>query len=468
MFSLQHQGSILCDGISRREWLRLGGLSSLGLGLSQFVEARNSPAAQAYAHIPAFGKAKSCIFLFMLGGPPQHETWDPKPNAVAEVRGDFAPIPTATPGLQVCELMPLTASLTNHVAVLRAMATDDNAHSSSGFWMLTGRPHAPKNFENAVPGAPNDWPCLAAIVRQLRGDREGFPGSVRLPEAIWNTGKIYWPGQDAGWMGAAADPWLLTCDPNDKHFQVPDISLPANISLERLANREALQKMINEPFRQMDSRPIQRWTQWQSKAIDLMRSETTQQAFQIESESEATRDRYGRNRFGQSVLLARRMIEAGVSLVQVNWTRWKDDPDAAPAWDTHVGNSQRLKTALMPPMDQAYSALLEDLQQRGLLDETLVVWVGEFGRSPKINPSAGRDHWGHVFSAALAGGGVRGGTVHGQSDRDGAYPLEGRVEPQDLAATIFHCLGIAPDTVIYDRVGRPVAISNGQPIHQVL
>ncbi len=465
MLSLQHRGSKLCDGVSRREWLRLGGLSSLGLGLSHLVEAKQS---RASSNLPSFGKAKSCIFLFMLGGPPQHETWDPKPNASAEVRGEFAAIGSATPGLQVGELMPLTAKLTDRIAVLRAMATDDNAHSSSGYWMLTGRPHAPKNFENALAGAPNDWPCLAAMVRQLRGDRNGFPGSVRLPEAIWNTGKIYWPGQDAGWLGATADPWLLTCDPNDKEFRVPDISLPASLSPEQFGDREQLQRVMNEPFRRFDQQPIQRWTQWQAKALDLMRSEATQRAFQIDSESEATRDRYGRNRFGQSVLMARRMVEAGVSLVQVNWTRWKEDPDVAPAWDTHAKNSERLKTALMPPMDQAYSALLEDLQQRGMLEDTLVVWAGEFGRSPKINPSGGRDHWGHVFSAALAGGGVRGGVVHGQSDRDAAFPLEGRVEPQDLAATILHCLGIDPETLIYDRVKRPFAVSNGQVIEKIL
>ena len=466
MLSLQHHGSKLCDGISRREWIRLGGLSTLGLGVSQLIQGRTVQASDS--NLPGFGKAKSCIFLFMLGGPPQHETWDPKPNASAEVRGEFAAISSATSGLQVCELMPQTAKLTNHIAVLRAMATDDNAHSSSGYWMLTGRPHAPKNFENATPGAPNDWPALPALVRQLRGDRNGFPGAVRLPEAIWNTGKIFWPGQDAGWLGSQADPWLIQCDPNDAQFRVPDITLPVSISPERFNDREQLQRLMNAKFREQDQSPITRWTQWQSKALDLIRSDDTQRAFQIEKESDATRDRYGRNRFGQSVLLARRMVEAGVSLVQVNWTRWKEDPDVAPAWDTHAKNSERLKTALMPPMDQAYSALLEDLHARGILDETLVVWVGEFGRSPKINPSGGRDHWGHVFSAALAGGGVRGGIVHGQSDRDGAYPLEGRAEPQDLAATILHCLGYSADTMVHDRVGRPIAISNGQPIQQIL
>jgi hypothetical protein len=309
---------------------------------------------------------------------------------------------------------------------------------------------------------------MAAVVRQLKGDRTSLPGAVRLPEEIWNTGHIVWPGQDAGWLGDQADPWLLTCDPNQADFRAPDISLPLDISPERMAERRALQSLMNRQFRGLDRAPVERWSSWQAKAIDLLRTDAAQRAFALEQESAAMRDRYGRNRFGQSVLLARRLVESGVSLVQVNWTRWKDDENIAPAWDTHAKNSQRLKTALMPPMDQAYSALLEDLEQRGLLEDTLVVWMGEFGRSPKINAAGGRDHWGHVFSVALAGGGVRGGAVHGQSDAQGGFPLDGRVEPQDLAATIFHCLGFQPETLIHDALGRPQAISNGHPIAAVL
>jgi len=405
----------------------------------------------------------------MLGGPPQHETWDPKPQAPAEVRGDFGAIATRTPGLHVGELMPLTAGLTDRIAVLRAMSTDDNAHSSSGYWMLTGHPHAPKNQENALPGSPNDWPCLGAVVRQVRGDVGGLPGSIRLPEEIWNTGRLVWPGQNAGWLGAQADPWLITCDPNAPDFRIPDIALPADISMGRLSDRQQLRQLVQGGRPGLGSSDaVRRWRQWQSKAIDLVASGEARRAFELEREAETTRDRYGRNRFGQSVLMARRLVEAGVSLVQVNWTRWETDESVAPAWDTHAKNSQRLKDDLMPPMDLAYSALLEDLEQRGLLDETLVVWMGEFGRTPKINAAGGRDHWGHTFSVALAGGGIRGGVVHGQSDRIGAYPVEGRVEPQDLAATIFHCLGLASHTELHDRLGRPLAISRGTPIAPIL
>ena len=464
---------------SRREWLRIGSLSSLGLSASQLLanqanaQSTVTPAVvaalQAKGIAGSFGKAKGCIVLFMLGGPPQHETWDPKPEAPAEIRGDFKPIATATPGLQVGELMPQTAKWTNHIAVLRAMATDDNAHSASGYWMLTGNPHSPKNAENSLPGPPNDWPCMAAVVRHLKGDAGPLPGSIRLPEEIWNTGRLLWPGQDAGWLGSHADPWLVNCDPNAPDFRIPDIALPAELTSERFAQRRDFLSQLNRSLDKMQSSPqLQRWGAWQSKAIDLIRTKETQNAFSIDQESQATRDRYGRNRFGQSVLLARRLVESGVSLVQVNWTRWKDDPDNAPAWDTHAKNAERLKTVLMPPMDQAYSALLEDLHQRGMLDDTLVVWIGEFGRSPKHNPSGGRDHWGHVFSGALAGGGVQGGAVYGASDRQGAFPLDGRVEPQDLTATVFHCLGFPPNTEIHDRLGRPLAISKGSPIEAIL
>lgn len=472
MLSVQTPLPRSSGALTRREWLRVGGLSALGLSLAQLDSAGASPAASSAPLVSSasFGKAKSCIVLFLLGGPPQHETWDPKPDAPAEVRGDFQPIPSAVPGLQVGELMPRTAKLTDRIGVLRAMSTADNAHSSSGYWMLTGYPHTPKNRENATPGPPNDWPCVAAVARHLAGDRHQLPGAVRLPEEIWNTGRIVWPGQDAGWLGNGSDPWLLTCDPNADDFQVPALSLPGDVPPLRLDGRRSLLEAVNRhlggPGR--SSGAVQRWDGLRGKAFDLLRSPAARRAFDIHQEPDALRDRYGRNRFGQSVLLARRLVESGVRLVQVNWTRWKDDENVAPAWDTHAKNSERLKNALMPPMDMAYATLLEDLEQRGLLDETLVVWMGEFGRTPKINARGGRDHWGHVFSVALAGGGIRGGVVYGSSDRQGGYPVDGRVEPQDLTATIFHCLGYDPHTAIHDRLGRPLAITKGTPIEPVL
>jgi hypothetical protein len=466
MLTIHYQGYQLCDGVTRREWLRVGGLGLFGLSLPALLESRTARAATGTDR--AFGKAKSCIVLFLFGGPPQHETWDPKPDAPAEIRGDLRPIASSLRGLQVGELMPRTARLAHKVCVLRAVSTNDNAHSSSGYWMLTGYPHQPTNSENSKPGAPNDWPCLGAVVKKLRRGPGQLPAAVTLPEHIWNTGGITWPGQDAGWLGRAADPWLLTCDPSSPRFGVPGLTLPADVPPLRFKGRKALLDRVNRHLDAVDkSGAGVGYGAHSRQAFDLLRSSQARRAFALDQEPAALRDRYGRNRFGQSVLLARRLVEAGVSLVQVNWTRPPTDSNDNPVWDTHTKNTERLKTALMPPMDLAYSALLQDLADRGLLDETLVVWMGEFGRTPKINPRGGRDHWGHVFSVALAGGGVRAGQVYGASDRIGGHPKEGLVRPQDLTATIFHCLGYRPDTELHDAFGRPLALSKGEVIRQV-
>ncbi len=467
MLSLYDRPLRLCDGLSRREWLRVGSLAS-GLSLADLLAARQTQAAPT-EHPQSFGKAKACIVLFMLGGPPQHETWDPKPDAPVEVRGSLKPIASRTPGLLVGELMPRTAQLTDRIGVLRAVSTRDNAHSSSGYWMLTGRPHVPLNTENAKPGAPNDAPSLAAVVQHLLKSRGALPSAVRLPEEIWNTGRIVWPGQDGGFLGPAADPWLLTCDPNKPDFAVPGVSLPSELPPLVFDARRKLLEQINGHFGSLEQRDaLAGWNHIEQQAFDLIHSRHGGRAFRLEDEPAAVRDRYGRHRFGQSVLLARRMIESGVSLVQVNWTRGETDTADSPAWDTHGRNEPLLRTSLMPPMDAAYSALLEDLEQRGLLDETLVVWMGEFGRTPKINARGGRDHWGHVFSVALAGGGIQGGRVIGQSDELAGYPKAGRHEPQDIAATILHLLGISPETLVYDRQRRPIAVSHGRVIESLV
>ena len=465
MFRIHTSGARLCDGLTRREWLRVGGLSLAGLSLPSLLRARETAAAPVGG---SFGKAKACILLFHLGGPPQHETWDPKPDAPAEIRGEFKPLATNVPGLQVGELMPKTAALIDHICVLRAMATDDNAHSSSGYWMLTGVPHQPLQSENAKPGAPNDWPSLAALVQHLRPAKGGLPASIGLPDHVWNDGNLSWPGQDGGFLGRSADPWLLHCDPSAPEFQIPGLSLPNEVPPLRFQERLSLLEQVNQRLDAVDrSGAVARFDNRAQQAFDLLRAGKARRAFDVEKETPAMRDRYGRTRWGQSVLLARRLIEAGVSLVQVNWTRMKEEQGGSPAWDTHAKNAQNLKR-LMPIMDQAYSALLDDLQQRGLLDETLVVWCGEFGRTPKINGAGGRDHWGHVFSAALAGGGVRGGQVYGSSDKIGGRPREGRLAPQDLAATILHCLGYPAHTEVRDTLGRPVAISRGEVIRAIV
>lgn len=469
MFSIFGKQNRLCDGISRREILRVGGLGAFGLSLPFLAQQRQAraetvPVAQAGAK-----RAKSCIVLFLMGGPPQHSTWDPKPDAPKEVRGEFDPISTSVPGTQFCELLPQMSQLADRLAVLRAVSSNDNAHSSSGYYMMTGQPHAPMNFENANPGFPNDHPNMGSIVRKLVPDRGSLPSSIRLPHRIFNTDGSVWPGQDAGFLGRSVEPWLLNCKPADPGFRVDELTLNAEISDHRLAVRRTLLDHVNQRLDATEKAGSKNgYGRLAEQAFNVLNSNDSRQAFQLDLESAEVRDRYGRNQFGQSVLLGRRLVEAGVSLVQVNWYRGADEPSDAPCWDSHAREAQRLKTVLAPPADQAMSALIHDLEQRGMLDDTLVVCMAEFGRTPRFNGAGGRDHWGHVYSVAMAGGGIKGGVIHGSSDAIGAYPASGRVQPQDLTATIFHCLGLDPESEIHDTLGRPIPISRGSVIQQIL
>ena len=456
--------------LSRREVLRAGGLGVAGLSLAQLLRGQRSARAAPAEAAPSTGRARSCIVLFLMGGPPQHSTWDPKPNAPAEVRGEFAPIATTVPGMTIGELLPKTATLAEHLCLLRAMRTGDNAHSSSGYYMMTGVPHQPMNFENANPGAPNNWPNLGAVVRHLHGGETSLPAAVRLPHHIFNTDGSTWPGQDAGFLGAPRDPWMFRCEPASSNFQIPEFSLPESLSLSRIEQRRELLGQLDRLSResQRSASTAGGYDGATRQAFDLLTSSDSRAAFRLDDESAASRDRYGRSQFGQSVLLARRLVEAGVRLVQVNWYRDKSEPADAPCWDSHTNEANRLRTALLPPFDQAFSALLTDLVARNLLDETLVVCLSEFGRSPKINASGGRDHWGSVFSIALAGGGIRGGMIHGASDALGGEPREGAVLPGDLLATIFTSLGMPPATELHDPLGRPFPIARGEAIREIL
>ncbi|MBI3866668.1 MAG: DUF1501 domain-containing protein [Planctomycetia bacterium] len=456
--------------LSRREWLRIGGAGLGGLSLPMLASASQTASHPAPADLgSAFGKAKSVIVIFLGGGPPQHETWDPKPEAPTEIRGGFGTIASETPGLAVGELMPLTARLTDRIAVLRAMVTNDNAHSSSGYQMMTGMPHVPLSAENAISKAPNLAPHWGAVMKYVRqGDKSAFPPAVTLPNRIANVGEIAWPGQIGGVLGPKYDPWLLTCDPSQPNFTVPDIALPAELPALRFERRLSLLTQVDRHLGELREAPaVASFNRQTQQAFDLLGGPAARRAFDLSQESDATRDRYGRSRWAQSVLLARRLVEAGVSLVQINWCKVEGEPNAG-SWDTHEKHNDLLMRFLMPWMDQAYSALLTDLSDRGLLDETLVAWVGEFGHTPKFNANAGRDHWGHCFSVALAGGGVRGGVVYGKSDAHAAFPVSGRVEPRDLLATVFHCLGHSPDTELVDTEGRPHPISRGRVITEIL
>ena len=470
MFRLLGPGARLCDGLNRREVLRIGGLGMLGAGLNLAELARGAVAPHrpdAAGH--SFGRARSCILLFLMGGPPQHSTWDPKPDAPAEVRGDFRPIATTVPGLSLSELLPRTALVADKFCVIRSVSTGDHAHSSGGYYMLTGRPHTPMNFENANPGAPNDAPSLGALLGKVGGARGGLPPAITLPHRIFNTDGSVWPGQDAGFLGRSADPWLLNARLTPEGYRIQEIDLPANIDPGRLGRRKGLLDRLGHGLDDLGRDAAAELLDGHTRrAFDRLRSSEARRAFRLDEEPEANRRRYGETPFGQGVLLARRLVEAGVRLVQVNWYRGADEPPANPCWDSHVSESARLKDVLVPPTDRAFSALLDDLHQRGLLDDTLVVCMAEFGRTPRINGRGGRDHWGYVFSLALAGGGVRGGQVYGASDRIGAYPRDGRVSPEDLSATIFHCLGYRPQTEYTDPLGRPHPISRGEVIRAIL
>lgn len=460
----------LLHGLSRREWLRVGGLGCLGLSLSNLL----TPAVQSAAlpaGVPAgsFGRAKSCLLIFLVGGPPQHETFDPKPDAPPEIRGPFRSIPTRIPGVHFSELLPRAAQVAQHLTIVRSMYTDVNAHSASGHFMLTGYPHPAGQAE--TPAGPEDWPSLAAVVGALRPSERTPFSSVVLPEPIVNNPNIPWPGQNGGLMGATWHPHLIKCDPAAEPFRIDGMELPAGVDSLRLESRQSLLSQLDRHFLQHSrSDAVSGFDKVQQQAFDVVRSGSTRAAFELQREAPSLRDRYGRTKFGQSLLLGRRLIEAGVRLVQVNWPREAGDTTIGnPVWDTHSKNAERCKEVLCPQFDLGFATLIEDLQERGLLDETLVVAMGEFGRSPKINVDGGRDHWGHCFSLALAGAGLSGGRVVGASDKQGGYPIHRPIRPPELAATIFHLLGISPRAEFNDPLARPRAITaDASPVPDII
>lgn len=464
MLRILGENNPLCDSLNRRELLRVGGTALGGLTLAGLLQSR-AQAAPTPAKQP---KAKSVIVLFNSGGIPHHETWDPKPDAPEEVRGAFGVIRSRTPGLLVGELMPKTAKLTDKIAVIRTMVTGDNAHSTSGYQMLTGVPHIPMGKENSTPGKPNDVAPYNAIINTLRPSQGGLPAAITLPRRLANFGGLYpWPGTNAGVLGSKSEPWLLECDPSADDFTPPGCALPDDVSPERLNGRRALLDQIDRGL-EASYGVVGDLDRYKQRAWDMVAGGAARAAFAIDKESEKVRDRYGRTKYGQCVLLARRLVEAGVSLVQVNWASQDKNRPNSGGWDTHIKHNESLKGWLMPSMDQTYSALIEDLAERGLLDETLVCWVAEFGHTPKFNKREGRDHWGRVFSIALAGGGVQGGIVFGNSDKHAAEPIDSPTRPADYLATIYHCLGYTPDTIVHDIEGRPLPISHGRVIEEIL
>ncbi len=454
------------SALSRREWLRVGGLGALGLSLPSLLRGNPTPASMARA--ASFGRAKSCILLFLSGGPPQHETFDPKPEAPVDIRGNFRAISTSVPGLQFCETLPFTAKVAHHLAVIRSMSTDIHSHSTSGACMLTG--YEPASKAENVPPSPDDWPSIAAAAGALKPSTRSPLSSVVLPDELYNDGHIVWPGQNGGFMGSKWHPTLMKCDPSQLPMRIEGLTLEESLSAVRLGERFDLLHQFDEHFSTgIRSHAVTEMGEMHQKAFELLHSESSRTAFALEKETAVLREAYGPHKFGQSVLLARRLVEAGTRLVQVNWPREGDqEVKGSPLWDTHADNAGRVRNVLCPQFDRTYATLIEDLHQRGLLDETLVVAMGEFGRSPKVNANGGRDHWGSVFSVVMAGAGTGGGQIIGASDRTGALPESRPVRPPDLAATIFHLLGIDPAGEFMDPLNRPRRVTNsGTVLHEL-
>lgn len=470
---------------NRRTMLQAGSLGLLGLGMNHVSALRANEVITAN---PAIATAKSVIFVFLSGGLGQHDSFDPKPGAPTDIRGEFNPISTHTPGVQISEHLPMLAARSQMWSMLRSLSTPYNGHSDGHMSILSGRTMLPPGYDGNKPQL-TDWPSIASIVGSAVPPRNNnLPPAIVLPERlIHNSGRTL-PGQFGGMMGSRRDPWFVDASPyNPKSygaypeyefhfvrgrernpelkFQSPNLSLPEGLSRSRLADRDALRGLLEVQRQTLDrAASVESFDRHRQSAISLLTDPSVQQAFDVHKAPAEVQDRYGRNSFGWSLLMARQLVQAGVNLVQVNLGNNE-------TWDTHDNNFPLLRDCLLPPMDRGISALLDDLQSLGLLDETLIVMLGEMGRTPKVNAlnrspgaAAGRDHWGAVQSVFIAGGGIKGGVVVGATDKDGAYPIEAMQRPENLAATIYNALGLPPDAVWKDDVDRPHSIYYGDPI----
>lgn len=444
---------------SRRDLLRAGALGGIGLALPELLRCQQARAAHDTI------SADSCIFVFLWGAPSQFETWDPKPDAPDGIRGEFGVTRTKLPGVLFGELIPALAARNDRFTIIRTCAQTSTHHQSAAYEALTGYP--PSKDIVALTASPADHPNLGAVVSKYAPGRSALPRFVQLPQLASDVGNLT-PGQFGGFLGRQHDPLAILKDPSDPAFTSVELGLPTEVSSSRLEQRKALLGIVDQQAKLLDSSTEARALNvYQERAVGLLTSPAVKRAFDLGKESGPLRERYGHNTLGQSCLLARRLVEAGVKLVTVcSGFNGKTPQDA---WDTHSNNFRLLKDKLLPPMDRAVSALLDDLGQRGLLQKTLVLVMGEFGRTPKINKNAGRDHWHHCYPVLLAGGGVKGGLVVGQSDRSGAYPVRGRVcGPGDICATVYRCLGISPESEMIDQLSRPLPLTRGTPIIEVL
>ena len=399
--------------------------------------------------------SRQVIIVFLTGACSHHDTFDMKPDSPAEIRGEFEAIDTAIPGYAICEHLPRLAQRADKYAVVRTLSHGDNNHLMSTHHVLTGEKQ-PGGFFDKV-ASRDDWPDYAGALAFLRPRHDGLPTGVNLPTFL-QQGPLTWPGQHAGLLGPTYDPWQITGDPNSKDFRVDALTLAEGIDTRRLDQRRNLLDQIGRLEQRVEDVPkTERLASDQQLAFEMLTSSRLAEAFDLTREADASRDRYGRNEYGQSLLLARRLNAAGVPIVQVNMGRVQN-------WDNHNNIFPTLKDRLLPPLDQGVAALLDDLAETGRLADTLVVTVGEFGRTPKINDKAGRDHWGPCFFALFAGAGVLPGQVIGRSDAQGAFPATRAYSPNDLAATLYHVLRVDPEALVRDRIGRPVRLNSGTVI----
>ena len=452
---------------TRRDLLRAGTLGLAGLTLPQLLASRSFADTER-----SFGRAKSCILLFMWGGPAHQDTWDLKPEAPVEVRGEFQPISTRVPGLQICEHFPLLAQRTDKLALVRSMTHNNADHTTSTHFLLTGEP-PPTTTE-----IRSQWPHIGSVLAKLGRSARSLPPFVSMRPKLENDVPRFVEqsqGQFAGWLGSAYDPLTIDHDPSRADYRVGELTLRPELSVQRLADRRELLGQLNR-IAAAQSDPAQAHGVHVDRAFQLLTSAAEQRgAFDLDQEPAEIRERYGLNPHGQSVLQARRLVERGVPLVTVFWPN-DGIKNVSVYWDTHSRNFIDLKQRLMPVADQAFSALLDDLQARGLLDETLVIWTGEFGRTPRVgqvNSDAGagrdgRDHWPGCFTSVLAGGGVQGGAVYGRSDRHAAFPALDPVLPHDLIATVYHLLGVQESQMVHDSAGRPHLVRRGRVIRDIL
>jgi uncharacterized protein (DUF1501 family) len=465
----------LCDGTTRREFLRVGSSAVFGMSLPQLFAFQEHPAADGTRKQKGFGQAKSVILLFLQGGPSHLDIWDPKPDAPTNIRGEFKPIKTKISGVYVSETMPMLAQQLDKCTLIRSMSYTPEGlfnHTAAIYQMLTGYPPDRVSPSGQLePPSPRDFPNAGSQIAKLKPPTVPMIPFVEMPRPLQES-NVIGKGGAAGFLGKAYDPYRLYQDPN-KPIRTDDLSLRSDVGEARLKERYELLKGINGSMKDLEKAVSSTAVdEYYAKAYDLVLSGKARDAFDLEREPAAMRERYGRTTFGQGALLARRLVEAGTRLVQLNWPAVANGNPEVDAFDTHAANFGPLKNLHCPILDRTLSALLEDLEERRLLDETLVVAVGEFGRSPRLGVSTsgntnapdGRDHWPYCYTALIAGAGIKRGESYGMSDDTGSAPKENPVHPTDLLATVYYALGVDPAMEVLNDLNQPRPLVKGQPL----